>query len=107
MPAFGHALIGVDVPLTVHNVEEALCEHIKRVRASIQDADGSTDRNSRELKLEGVGVGDVYVCGDGIVQLGLGLRLRMHVRMRVDDVCVCGNLWHDARYASQRHVLFT
>ena len=93
----GHALVGVDVPLrTVHDADEAQFEriyasreHVERVRASIHQVQLGEDADcppalwidgSREL--EGVGVGEVYVCG-GDSENDAVVRVRMCMCMRV------------------------
>lgn len=99
----GHALVGVDVPLrTVHDADEAQFErihtsreYVKRVRASIHQVQLGEDADrppalwidgSREI--EGVGVGEVYVCGgdrenDAIVR----------VQCAYGYVCECVRTW--------------
>ena len=99
----GHALVGVDVPLrTVHDADEAQFErvhasreHLKRVRASIHQVQLAEDADcppalwvdgSREL--EGVGVGEIYVCG-GDRKNDTIVRVRVRRRVCMHGVCRC------------------
>lgn len=111
----GHALVGVDVPLrTVHDADEAQFEwvhasreHLKCVCTSIHQVQLGKDADcppalwvngSREL--EGVGVGEVYVCGgdrenDTIVRVRMrecmrGVCMRVCMRVEGEAFKVCG-----------------
>jgi hypothetical protein len=106
----GHALVGVDVPLrTVHNADKAQFErihasreHVKRVRPSIHQVQLGEDADCPPAlwvdgprELEGVGVGEVYVCGgdrenDAIVRVRVHMRVCIRVCMRVGWVRLSG-----------------